>query len=256
MSCAEGDLKAKRAYSTSPTVTTSSDGEASERDALLRQDELLIDVVSQVKRSRRARRLTGCWACLSCDCGTHLDVCQCYIFHNLSFQGPFFLTYVGISLFSVNLPFWYASLVLLPKSKAWFPGLPTYGKLCHTELLRRSGLQASYGEIFRIRAIISPLWFIANFTYNESLNITSVSSSTIVSSASTVFTFLLSVVELKEPFVWMKLAGVIFCMADNISTIFNDKGPGSVGTDHVVGDLVALFAAFTYGVYTTAIRLF
>ncbi|KAI9922541.1 hypothetical protein PsorP6_001114 [Peronosclerospora sorghi] len=43
-------------------------------------------------------------------------------------------------------------------------------------------------------------------------------------------------------------------MAGNISTIFNDKGPGSVGTDHVVGELVALFAAFMYGVYTTAIR--
>ncbi|KAI9905202.1 hypothetical protein PsorP6_013967 [Peronosclerospora sorghi] len=258
MSCAGGEVKAKRAYSTSPTVTTSSDGEASERDALLRQDELLIDVVSQIKKIQK--RSTFDWLLgvaflvIVALIWTFASVLVQYIFHNLSFQGPFFLTYVGISLFSVNLPLWYASLVLLPKAKAWFRGLPTHGKLCHTELLRRSGLQASYGEIFRISAIISPLWFIANFTYNESLNLTSVSSSTIVSSTSTVFTFLLSVVALKEPFVWMKLAGVIFCMAGNISTIFNDKGPGSVGTDHVVGDLVALFAAFMYGVYTTAIR--
>ncbi|KAI9912470.1 hypothetical protein PsorP6_005184 [Peronosclerospora sorghi] len=49
-------------------------------------------------------------------------------------------------------------------------------------------------------------------------------------------------------------AGVILCMAGNISTIFNDQGPGSVGTDHVVRDLVALFVAYMYGVYTTAIR--
>ncbi|EEY61499.1 Drug/Metabolite Transporter (DMT) Superfamily [Phytophthora infestans T30-4] len=252
---------AKRAFSTSPTLTTSSDGEASERDALMGSDVLLVGAAnhSGTHKISHRRHSTFDWflgvtfLVIVALIWTFASVLVQYIFHNLSFQGPFFLTYVGISLFSVNLPLWYTSQVLFPKLKAWLRGLPTNGKLSHGELLRRSGVQASYSQIFRISAIISPLWFLANFTYNESLNLTSVSSSTIVSSTSTVFTFLLSVVALKEPFVWMKLAGVILCMAGNISTIFNDEGADG-GTDHVFGDLVALFAAFMYGVYTTTIR--
>lgn len=188
---------------------------------------------------------------------TFASVLVQYIFHNLSFQGPFFLTYVGISLFSVNLPLWYASQVAWPKLRAWAAGRPTNGKLSHRELLRRPRGHASYRDILRISAIISPLWFVANFTYNQSLNMTSVTSSTIVSSTSTVFTFLLSVCALREPFRWLKLAGVVLCMAGNMTTILNDSDGGDgedAATDHVFGDLVALFAAFMYGVYTTAIR--
>ncbi|KAE9125497.1 hypothetical protein PF010_g5607 [Phytophthora fragariae] len=252
---------AKRALSTSPTATTSSDDEASERDALMGSDALLVGAASHsgAHQKPRHQRSSFDWLLgvtfllIVALIWTFASVLVQYIFHNLSFQGPFFLTYVGISLFSVNLPLWYASQVAWPRARAWLRGLPTDGKLSHGELLRRSGKQASYSHIFRISAIISPLWFVANFTYNMSLNLTSVSSSTIVSSTSTVFTFLLSVVLLKEPFVWLKLAGVILCMAGNISTIFNDEGADD-RADHVVGDLVALFAAFMYGVYTTAIR--
>ncbi|RLN59008.1 hypothetical protein BBJ29_005473 [Phytophthora kernoviae] len=246
--------------STSPTATSSSNSEASERDALINSDALLVGAASHSgAHSKQKRRSSFDWLLgvvflvIVALIWTFASVLVQYIFHNLSFQGPFFLTYVGISLFSVNLPLWYASQVLLPRAKAWLRGQPTDGKLSHAKLLRRSGKQASYSQIFRISAIISPLWFTANFTYNESLNLTSVSSSTIVSSTSTVFTFLLSVCALKEPFVWMKLAGVMLCMTGNITTIFNDVGEDN-GADHAAGDLVALFAAFMYGVYTTAIR--
>lgn len=190
---------------------------------------------------------------------TFASVLVQYIFHNMNFQGPFFLTYVGISLFSINLPLWYLSQVLWPWAKGyWRAGrtpAPVEASPSHRELLTRSPHQATYREIFRISAIVSPLWFVANFTYNQSLNMTSITSSTIVSSTSTVFTFLLSVWALKEPFVWLKLGGVVLCMAGNISTIFNDSGSGDEqSTDHVFGDIVALFAAFMYGVYTTALR--
>lgn len=186
---------------------------------------------------------------------TFASVLVQYIFHNLSFNGPFFLTYVGITLFSVNLPLWYASQVLWPRTRAWLHGRPTDGKLSHRELLTRAGHKATYRQIFWISATISPLWFAANFTYNQSLNMTSVTSSTIVSSTSTVFTFLMSVIVLREPFKWLKVLGVVLCMAGNVSTIFNDSTSGGDGAaDHVFGDLVALFSAFMYGVYTTTIR--
>ncbi|GAB9463196.1 Drug/metabolite transporter [Globisporangium polare] len=185
---------------------------------------------------------------------TFASVLVQYIFHNLSFNGPFFLTYVGITLFSVNLPLWYLSQIVWPRAKAWFQGRPTSGKLSHHELMKRAGRKATYRQIFFISATISPLWFAANFTYNQSLNMTSVTSSTIVSSTSTVFTFLMSVIVLREPFMWLKVIGVVLCMAGNISTIFNDSNSGDGASDHVFGDLVALFSAFMYGVYTTSIR--
>ncbi|KAI9911858.1 hypothetical protein PsorP6_009675 [Peronosclerospora sorghi] len=161
MSCSGGEVKSKRAYSTSPTVTASSDGEASERDALLRQDELLIDVL----------------------------------------LGVAFLVIVALIWTFASLLVQYILDCRLVTVKAFSSALSSH----------RSGLSPT--------------------SHTTSLNLTSVSGSTIF------FTFLLSVVALKEPFVWMKLAGVIFCMEGNISTIFNDKGPGIVGTDHVVGDL-------------------
>ncbi|KAL8020215.1 putative solute carrier family 35 member SLC35F1/F2/F6 [Plasmopara halstedii] len=246
-----GSDAAKCAFSTSPTLTTSSDSEISERDALIDSDALHLNH----KTSHKRRHSSFDWLLgitflvFVALIWTFASVLVQYIFHTLSFQGPFFLTYVGISLFSVNLPLWYGSQVLIPRVKAWF----RRDHLSHNMTLQNTKAQVNYMQIFRISAIISPLWFIANFTYNESLNLTSVSSSTIVSSTSTIFTFLLSVVALQEPFVWMKLAGVLLCMAGNISTIFNDVGAQS-GSDHVLGDLVALFAAFMYGVYTTAIR--
>lgn len=237
---------------TTASTTSGEDDDASEHS-------LLMDGAKAQKK--KAQRRTFDWMLgvffllVVAVIWTFASVLVQYIFHNLSFQGPFFLTYVGMSLFSANLPLWYLSQVVWPRLRAWAAGRPTNGKLSHRELLRRPRGKASFRQIARISAIVSPLWFVANFTYNQSLNMTSVTSSTIVSSTSTVFTFLLSVLVLREPFRWLKLAGVVLCMAGNMTTILNDSGDGDAGvSDHVLGDLVALFAAFMYGVYTTAIR--
>lgn len=237
-----------------PLTPTSFAGDAeptvSERSALMQQQQL-----APPRHSTWEWMLGVFFLVVVALIWTFASVLVQYIFHNLSFNGPFFLTYVGITLFSVNLPLWYASQVIWPRARAWFRGQSTDGKLSHTELLKRTGHKATYRQIFWISATISPLWFAANFTYNQSLNMTSVTSSTIVSSTSTVFTFLLSVIVLREPFKWLKVLGVALCMAGNISTIFNDSTSGGDGAaDHVLGDLVALFSAFMYGVYTTTIR--
>lgn len=262
-------MKQKKSYSSSPAfkagladspATTASSTSGEDDDAGERS--LLMDAGSAKKQKLKQQRSTFDWMLgvffllVVAIIWTFASVLVQYIFHNLSFQGPFFLTYVGMSLFSINLPLWYTSQVVWPKLRAWAAGRPTNGKLSHRELFRRPRGKASFRQIARISAIISPLWFTANFTYNQSLNMTSVTSSTIVSSTSTVFTFLLSVLVLREPFRWLKLAGVVFCMAGNMTTILNDSGSDgdSGASDHALGDLVALFAAFMYGVYTTAIR--
>ncbi|OQR87530.1 Drug/Metabolite Transporter (DMT) Superfamily [Achlya hypogyna] len=163
---------------------------------------------------------------------TFASVLVQYVFHDLGFNKPFFLTYVANSLFAVNLPIYYA------------------GK--YFGYVRPSSRQAGVRETLVISAIVAPLWFLANFTYNVSLNMTSVTSSTIISSTSAMFTFGLSIVYLGERFTVAKLGGVGLCMLGNSATVLNDSG--SATRDNVWGDALALFAAFMYGVYTTAIR--
>jgi solute carrier family 35 protein F5 len=183
-----------------------------------------------------------------------------YIFNDLSFEAPFFLTSFGMALFSVNLPIYYVTKIWLPHLGRGLSGqgmseLPQVKSESVPGVTQTPHDKATIKRTMIAAAIVAPLWFVANFTYNQSLNMTSVTSSTIVSSTSTVFTFLLSVLVLREPFRWLKLAGVVFCMAGNMTTILNDSGDGDASvSDHALGDLVALFAAFMYGVYTTAIR--
>ncbi|TYZ63940.1 hypothetical protein PybrP1_002907 [[Pythium] brassicae (nom. inval.)] len=182
-----------------------------------------------------------------------------YIFDDLAFEAPFFLTAFGMSLFSVNLPIYYVTKVLWPRlqgadasssSSSDLPyqlkdgaGTPVAASSHSKPLLKQTAIAG---------AIVAPLWFSANFTYNESLSLTSVTSSTILSATSTVFTLLFGVWVLKERFSWAKLLGVVLCMAGNISTLANDSSSGQA--DYLWGDLVALLGAVLYGVYTTAIR--
>ena len=116
-----------------------------------------------------------------------------YIFQDLGFHGPFFLTYMGTSLFSINLLFYYCTHTLFKGS---------------TSLLADNSVSSpssilSMKATFRISLKIAPLWFLANFSYNQSLSLTSITSSTVLSSTSTIFTFLFSLYLLKEHFtVW------------------------------------------------------
>lgn len=63
---------------------------------------------------------------------------------------------------------------------------------------------------------VAPLWFFAQFTFNLSLSLTSVSSNTVLSSASSLFTFLGSVLVLGEKYTSQKLLSVIFCVAGTL----------------------------------------
>uniref|UniRef100_H3HBA9 EF-hand domain-containing protein n=1 Tax=Phytophthora ramorum TaxID=164328 RepID=H3HBA9_PHYRM len=143
-----------------------------------------------------------------------------YIFNDLSFEAPFFLTSFSMALSSVNLPIYYVTKESdLPQVK--IETSPAPAQTPHDKAtLRRTMIAA---------AVVAPLWFVANFAYNESLNLTSVTSSTILSTTSTVFTLILAVWILKERF------------TDGTSESF-------------WGNVCALIGAIMYGVYTTAIR--
>lgn len=56
---------------------------------------------------------------------------------------------------------------------------------------------------------VAPLWYLAQVTFNASLSMTSVTSNTILSSTSALFTFLFAVALLAEAFTLYKLAFIL-----------------------------------------------
>ncbi len=60
---------------------------------------------------------------------------------------------------------------------------------------------------------VAPLWFGAQLTFNLSLSKTNVTSNTILSSTSSLFTFALSCLLLGEQYTFVKLGSIVVCIA-------------------------------------------
>lgn len=105
---------------------------------------------------------------------------------------------------------------------------------------------------------VAPLWFIAQLTFNASLSLTSVTSNTILSSASALFTFLCAVAFLSERFTLFKLGCIALLMAGTAMVTLSDSAAGGAtgetSNSTVMGDLLCLLSSMVYGAYTVAIR--
>jgi solute carrier family 35 protein F5 len=153
---------------------------------------------------------------------------------------PFFLTYLNVSEFIVLLP-----LQWLRERYAV--------KVCGRTLLTQAP-RSPWKAAARAGLIVCPLWFLAQGSYNWSLGGTSVSSSTVLSTTSCVFTFALSLLFLKESFRWSKLLGVVVTLAGAALVAYSDRTAPDEGANVWWGDALALFSAVMYALYTTAIR--
>jgi solute carrier family 35 protein F5 len=80
-------------------------------------------------------------------------------------------------------------------------------------------------------------------------------SNTILSSASSLFTFLVSLVFLGEKFTWLKLISVLLCMAGTVIVSLGDSETGlTAASNPLLGDILALVSSALYAVYITLIR--
>ncbi|CAM6101766.1 unnamed protein product [Calypogeia fissa] len=104
---------------------------------------------------------------------------------------------------------------------------------------------------------ICPFWFLCQFTFNLSLKYTTVTSTTILSTTASMFTFLVSVQFLGERFTWLKLASVLLCMAGAIIVSLGDswKRSDGIASSPLFGDVVCLASAIFYAIYTAVIRV-
>ncbi|XP_054783043.1 thiamine-repressible mitochondrial transport protein THI74 [Prosopis cineraria] len=108
----------------------------------------------------------------------------------------------------------------------------------------------------KVSLLICPFWFLAQLTFNLSLKYTTVTSNTILSSASSLFTFLVSLAFLDEKFTWIKLFSVLLCMGGTIIVSLGDSQSGlsTIASNPFLGDILALVSAALYAVYITLIR--
>ncbi|GFZ20141.1 EamA-like transporter family [Actinidia rufa] len=113
-------------------------------------------------------------------------------------------------------------------------------------------------RVAMVSLLISPFWFLAQLTFNLSLKYTTVTSNTILSSASSLFTFLVSLAFLGERFTWVKLISVLLCMGGTVIVSLGDSETGlsAIASNPVLGDILAVVSAALYAVYITLIRLF
>jgi solute carrier family 35, member F5 len=161
---------------------------------------------------------------------------------------PVFLTWVNVSMFAGLLPFRWArerwTCLFVPAAA---------GEKAKRACTLKQAARSDWKAAAKAGAIVAIPWFLAQGSYNASLSATSVSSSTVLSTTSCVFTFGLSLLFLKEPFRWMKLFGVFITLGGAVMVAYSDRSNHS-GTDKWWGDALALFSAVCYAFYTLLIK--
>mmetsp|Transcript_29502 Transcript_29502/g.83211 ORF Transcript_29502/g.83211 Transcript_29502/m.83211 type:complete len:376 (+) Transcript_29502:187-1314(+) len=179
------------------------------------------------------------------------------------------LTYIANSLFTVYLPvfavclWWQARRGQREPPRSPAPATATpedpdqaeeASRLLVEEPARAPAPTYKTYQTLRAAVVVAPLWFLAQFTFNQSLSMTSVSSNTVISSASPIFTFMGSVFFLREEYTSLKLASVTLCMAGTICVGIADQS--SSERQGVWGDLLSLLSTVFYASYTLAIKHF
>jgi solute carrier family 35 protein F5 len=107
-------------------------------------------------------------------------------------------------------------------------------------------------EVALFGLYFAPLWFAANLTFNWSLALTSVSSTTIIASTSGLFTLMLGVALRLTQFHWLKLAGVLITIGGVVVVALSDRG--SVRSETLQGDAVCLLSAIAYACYANVLK--
>jgi len=104
----------------------------------------------------------------------------------------------------------------------------------------------------------SPMWFAAQLCFNYSLLYTSVTSNSILSTSSSVFTFGLSVYFVGERYNAERLCAIAAYVLGSVLVTLSDhrdNGAGSSPTTSTnFGNALTVLAAALYAGYTTAIR--
>ena len=118
----------------------------------------------------------------------------------------------------------------------------------------------SHTEHIGMALRIAPLWFVSNYFYNLSLAYTTITSSTVLSSTGSVFTFIFSLTCGDERFSKWKVLGVLMAFLGSLLTALHDasnsnEDDGDLYKHQIWGDVAGLISAVGYGGYTVLVRV-
>ncbi|KAG2429774.1 hypothetical protein HXX76_010558 [Chlamydomonas incerta] len=122
--------------------------------------------------------------------------------------------------------------------------------------------------IFKAAMLVAPVWFAAQLTFTASLEFTSVTSNTVLSSCSSLFVYLGALALRQERGSGLRLAGVVAAMAGTTLVTLADRRSGGGGGESgggggggtgggsapLLGDGLTLLAAALYAAYTLIMR--
>ena len=146
-----------------------------------------------------------------------------WIFEDVQFGKPFFLTYFSTGMFGLYL-FDFFRGFFVPENRDL----------------------NSFWINLKVAAQFCPLWFLANYFYNSSLSLTSVSSSTILSSTSGLFTLILSIWVLGESPDICKFVAAVLSFSGVVIISIEDS---TTESESLMGDFLALLSAVFYSLY-------
>ncbi|KAF4694701.1 hypothetical protein FOZ60_007215 [Perkinsus olseni] len=105
---------------------------------------------------------------------------------------------------------------------------------------------------------LGAMWFASQLTYNISLKYTSVATNSSLSSCSSVFTFIFSIVLLRYPLCRAApISAVLMCVLGVLITALNRPSPKTdlAVQENILGDSLALGSACCYGLFTCCLKL-
>lgn len=197
-----------------------------------------------------------------------------FLYNNEDFDSPFLLTYIGVSLFTLLLPLQWTKERCRKGgpsvSSTEYQSVPFNEEIVDVDDDENDNDQAQpqtlENRVWTTRdhmvaaAKIAPVWFISNYTYNASLRYTSITSSTVLASTGSLFTFMFALWFRDEHFSCLKLMGVGLGMMGSIMTGLHDiedkAGKDSIDNDMKLwGDGLGLLSAVGYGGYAVMIRI-
>lgn len=147
------------------------------------------------------------------------------LFNSSNYFKPYFLTYFSTGMFT----FYLAKLLIKRENYS-------------TEILKKT---------LKVSLQFCIFWFGANYFFNLSLGLTTVSSNTILSSTSGIITLILSVCILKESPDVLKFIAVLIAFSGVLLISISDEGDGEEGA---LGDIFAFVGAIFYGFYSVLLK--
>ena len=194
-----------------------------------------------------------------------------WIFEQQGDAQPFFLTYFSTSLFTLYIPTYYALQAcrrttyqrITPDTAAppASNGLTATGGGGLGAAVSAGGVGSplvSLREHVHLALLLSPIWFLMEYLYNESLALTTLSQNTIISTTSGVFVLAFNYTIFRDPLTLTNLLGVAFTLA-GAYLVYHDgtvaEEEGVTRASAMAGDVLALMAAVFYGLYTVTVKL-